>query len=238
MGPPRNGQRRFTLGQVVAVLTVEHMRGPMRATILEQVPDLVDHEQVHWISLVRGPHGPLVGWGAEPIDALEDLGDWESRADLVQLIGRGRRAGADRPAHRPARGGRSMTRRMSVALTLEQVRARTKTVTRRHESTWSDLKVGDHLLLIEKGMGLPKGAKQVVVCEVEITDVCLEPLGLVDDAQLVAEGFPGQDPGLWRCWWAGSHGYKLDPRAEDVDEVLAWVDRIICRRIEWRYLDA
>jgi hypothetical protein len=86
MGRPSSGHRRFTPGQVVAVLAIEHMRGPLRTTILEQVPDLVDHEHAQWISLVRAPAGPLVGWGPEPIDALEDLGDWEQRAQMVQLI--------------------------------------------------------------------------------------------------------------------------------------------------------
>jgi hypothetical protein len=86
MGTPRNGPRRFTLGQVVAVIAIEQMRGPLRTTILEQVPDLVDHEHARWISLVWAPGAPRVGWGPELLDALEDLGDWQSSADLVQLI--------------------------------------------------------------------------------------------------------------------------------------------------------
>lgn len=62
-----------------------------------------------------------------------------------------------------------MARRMSCSLTIDAVRERRKTVTRRQVDTWTTLKAGDCLTLIEKGMGLPKGAKQVVLAEVEVT---------------------------------------------------------------------
>ena len=54
-------------------------------------------------------------------------------------------------------------RYMSFMLTKRQFKERTKTVTRRHVDTWQTLKPGDRLTLIEKGMGLPKGARQVVL---------------------------------------------------------------------------
>ncbi len=130
-----------------------------------------------------------------------------------------------------------MPRRMSCSLTVDAVRARTKTATRRHVDTWRALRVGDRLTLIEKGMGLPKGARQVVLADVEIVDVRDEPLGLVDADECAAEGFPGADPELWRCWWAGEHGYRIPDGAEHLAEVLEYVDSIECRRIEWRYLD-
>jgi hypothetical protein len=122
-------------------------------------------------------------------------------------------------------------------MTVDAVRERRKTVTRRHVDTWRSLKPGDRLILIEKGMGLPKGARQVVLAEVEVVEVRLEPLGLVDAAELEAEGFAGDDPGLWRVWWASGHGYGVPSGLDDVDDVLAWVDSIEVRRIEWRYLD-
>ena len=56
-------------------------------------------------------------------------------------------------------------------MTIGAVRDRTKDVTRRHEDTWTTLKPGDRLTLIEKGMGLPPGAKQVVLAEVEIASI-------------------------------------------------------------------
>lgn len=71
-------------------------------------------------------------------------------------------------------------------MTIPAVRARVKTVTRRHVDTWKDLKPGDRLTLIEKGMGLPKGAKQVVLTEVEITDVRVELLGNIHDENVRA----------------------------------------------------
>lgn len=123
-----------------------------------------------------------------------------------------------------------MTRRMSVSMTLDAVRSRTKTVTRRHVDTWQNLKPGDRLDLIEKGMGLPKGAKQVVVCTVEIVDVRVETLAEVTAAEVVAEGLPHMDNHEFRKFWAAGHGYGRS---------LHWAPllRLPCRRIEWRYLD-
>jgi hypothetical protein len=130
---------------------------------------------------------------------------------------------------------------MSVSMTLDAVQRRTKTVTRRHVDTWQHLEAGDRLTLIEKGMGLPKGAKQVVVAEVEIVDVRVEPLHLARPwSEIRAEGLwdrartvwdradDGDSPGMWFCrFWLAGHGYKAD-----VDPATVPV-----RRIEWRYLD-
>lgn len=122
-----------------------------------------------------------------------------------------------------------MTRRMSVSLTLGAVRARTKTVTRRHIDTWRDLAAGDRLTLIEKGMGLPKGAKQVVVAEVEIVDVRAELLGNIhaEDRGTVAEGLGHLSCSEFVRFWADSHGHAGHEHPAD----------LTCRRIEWRYLD-
>lgn len=120
-----------------------------------------------------------------------------------------------------------MPRRMSCALTVDRVLDRTKTVTRRAPATWSDLKPGDRLTLIEKGMGLPKGAKQVVLAEVEIVDVRIEGLGAVaGPGELEKEGFPDMTAFEFESMWARTHGSRncLIPSL------------IPCRRIEWRYL--
>lgn len=119
---------------------------------------------------------------------------------------------------------------MSVSMTLDAVRSHTKTVTRRHVDTWKHLRAGDRLTLIEKGMGLPKGAKQVVVAEVEVVDVRVEKLHLVDEDELVAEGLGDMEPGDFTCWWAESHGHRWSTQTEFM--------AIECRRIEWRYLTA
>lgn len=117
-----------------------------------------------------------------------------------------------------------MSRRMSCSMTIDAVRARTKTVTRRHVDTWRNLKPGDRLTLIEKGMGLPKGANQVVLAEVEVVDVRVERVSQVDAAECVREGLPHRTPDEFVEFWLRGHGYK---GAEDA----------ACRRIEWRYLD-
>lgn len=122
-----------------------------------------------------------------------------------------------------------MSRRMSCSLTIDAVKKRTKTVTRRHVDTWRDLEPGDHLTLIEKGMGLAKGEKQVVLAEVEVVDVRVEQLGLIDFAELRAEGFPHLSPyGFWSMW-TESHGYGRRLFSHQMRSVP-------CRRIEWRYL--
>lgn len=126
---------------------------------------------------------------------------------------------------------------MSCSMTIDAVQARTKTVTRRRVDTWQNLKPGDQLTLIEKGMGLPKGAKQVVLAEVEIVDVRVEPIGFVHHCfgdftcrlEVHREGLPDMTPVEFISMWLQSHGYSnsaADVRRGDTP----------CRRIEWRYL--
>lgn len=123
-----------------------------------------------------------------------------------------------------------MPRRMSVQLTQDQVRARIKTETRRHRDTWKDLRPGDRLILIEKGMGLPKGAKQVVITEVEVTANDLEPLYDITDEAVAAEGFPDWDTFRFVEFWLDSHGV---PAFRSQNEAMAYEVRVI----KWRYLD-
>ena len=122
-----------------------------------------------------------------------------------------------------------MTRRMSCSMTVPAVRARIKIVTRRHVDTWKDLKPGDRLTLIEKGMGLKKGARQVVLAEVEIVDVRVELLGAIhaEDRGTAAEGLGHMPCGEFVRFWAKGHGYASHQHPAD----------LLCRRIEWRYLD-
>lgn len=137
-----------------------------------------------------------------------------------------------------------MPRRMSVSLTVDAVRDRRKTVTRRHVSTWRDLQPGARLTLIEKGMGLPKGAKQVVVAEVEIVSVRVEPILAVTASEIAAEGFDPNEWGdlAWAAWWAIGHGHRLSRWGPDQSYpewqryARAALADVQCRRIEWRYL--
>jgi tetrahydromethanopterin S-methyltransferase subunit B len=123
-------------------------------------------------------------------------------------------------------------------MTVEAVRERRKTVTRRHVDTWKNLRPGDQLTLVEKAMGLPKGAKQVVLAEVEIVDVRVESLGNIHDEMERGPAFstlyvgPEREGVRMTCsefvrFWAATHGYNGHSHPAD----------ILCRRIEWRYLD-
>lgn len=121
-----------------------------------------------------------------------------------------------------------MPRRMSCAYTVDQVLAGTKTVTRRDPSTWERLRPGDRLTLIEKGMGLPSGARQRVLTEVVIVSNRVEPLaGIAEPGELAREGFPTMPAAEFAVWWARSHGHGTLTAAEAF--------RLDCRRIEWEY---
>lgn len=114
---------------------------------------------------------------------------------------------------------------MSCALTIEQVRARTKTVTRRAVDTWAALDVGDELVLIEKGMGLRKGERHVVLAVVEIVSVSVEPLGSISAADVTREGFPDMSVDDFCRMWLISHKHRHDDNP----------NAVLCRRIEWEY---
>lgn len=122
-----------------------------------------------------------------------------------------------------------MSRRMSCSMTIDAVRDQSKTVTRRHVDTWTRLTVGDRLTLIEKGMGLPKGASQVVICEVEIVDVRVERLGRVTIDDVGREGLGHMSDLEFMEFWAKGHGYGSPEYTV--------LRSIPCRRIEWRYLE-
>lgn len=118
---------------------------------------------------------------------------------------------------------------MSCSMTIGAVRDRSKTVTRRHILSWTTLQPGDRLTLIEKGMGLAKGEKQVVLADVEVVSVTVEVLpDAMTQAECASEGFPDLTPIEFTRMWCRSHGYGTDFADVYV--------RVRCRRIEWRYL--
>jgi hypothetical protein len=110
---------------------------------------------------------------------------------------------------------------MSVSLTEDAVRARTKTVTRR--LGWLMLKRGDRVTLCRKVMGRRKGEPLVRICDVEIVDVRREPLGAITRDDVAAEGFEGWTPGQFTEFFTRTHKG-------------CWFDAEVTR-IEWRYLD-
>lgn len=85
-----------------------------------------------------------------------------------------------------------MPRNMSFSLTTEQVRNRTKTVTRR--LGWWFLKPGDVLYAVEKSRGLKKGEKVKRICKIQVISVRKEPLSAIDENDIRNEGFSGWLP--------------------------------------------
>ena len=84
-------------------------------------------------------------------------------------------------------------RNISFALTTDQVRNRTKTVTRR--TNWLTLEPGDLLQPVVKGMGLKKGEHvQKLGGPIRVTRVWREKLGRITFAECALEGFPGMGP--------------------------------------------
>lgn len=78
---------------------------------------------------------------------------------------------------------------MSFALTTEQVKNQTKTVTRRNG--WKDLKKGEIIQPVVKCMGLKKGEKQELIgCPIRVLSIEFELLGEMQESDLEKEGFP------------------------------------------------
>lgn len=88
-------------------------------------------------------------------------------------------------------------RNMSFALTTEQVRNQTKTVTRR--LGWGFLKPGDLIQPVVKGMGLKKGqSPEKIGGPIRVVSVRREPLSDITDHEVTREGFYGKDS-AWFC---------------------------------------
>jgi hypothetical protein len=81
---------------------------------------------------------------------------------------------------------------MAFSMTTEQVRNRTKTVTRRNG--WEDVEVGQVIQAIVKGMGLKKGEKVERICDIRVVGKRREPLNHITDEDCVLEGFPHLSP--------------------------------------------
>src|SRR5258708_1513777 len=114
-----------------------------------------------------------------------------------------------------------MPRLMAVSLTEQQVRDRSKTLTRR--DGWRMLRAGDPLQLCRKGMGR-RGAEPLgPIALGEVTSVRRERLDTITAADVTAEGFPQMTPTKFVAFFCRSHR-GCAPSTE-------------VTRIEWRYLD-
>jgi hypothetical protein len=96
-----------------------------------------------------------------------------------------------------------MVRLMSVALTVPQVRDRSKTVTRR--DGWLVLKPGDPLTLCEKVRGRKPGEPLVRIADVMVVSVRREPLNAITAADVAAEGSPHMTPAGFVSFFCGTH---------------------------------
>lgn len=114
-------------------------------------------------------------------------------------------------------------RLMSFGLTTDQVRARTKTVTRR--LGWMHVPHGAMLRPVVKAQGIPKGGKVEIIDPAWFITVVMrhrEPLNQIAKvpaygaAEMILEGFPGMDPRDFIGMFCGAN--KCDP---DV-----WVTRV------------
>ncbi|MBL4800733.1 MAG: hypothetical protein JKY45_02495 [Emcibacter sp.] len=85
-----------------------------------------------------------------------------------------------------------MPRNISFAMTTQQVRNRTKTVTRRYG--WLFLKPEEILNGVEKAMGLKKGEKINRLCQIRVVSVRQEPLQAITQEDVIKEGFPDWTP--------------------------------------------
>lgn len=111
-------------------------------------------------------------------------------------------------------------RRMSFAMTTEAVRARRKFITRRQG--WEFLKPLDRFVGIERGQGLKKGEKQVVIAP-ELECMANDPVRIGDmpDAECVLEGFPDLTAAEFVAMYCKANGVTPDD---------------VCRRIVFRYV--
>jgi len=83
-------------------------------------------------------------------------------------------------------------RNMSFSLTTDQMERREKDITRR--LGWRFLRPGDVFCAVEKAMGLKRGEKVKRIGLCRVVSVGLQPLGAIDAADVLREGFPGYSP--------------------------------------------
>ena len=120
-----------------------------------------------------------------------------------------------------------MSRNMSFMLTTEQVKNKTKTVTRR--MAWWKLPAGEILNACKKCMGLKKGEKVEKLGPIRTVDVRIEPLNKIDSEDLAKEGFPE-----WtRCQFIQ---FFLDSHKPKYSKYLNWGCFSPVNRIEFEYI--
>lgn len=97
-------------------------------------------------------------------------------------------------------------RRMSFALTEQQLLDGSKTVTRR--LGWAFLKAGDDLLAVRKCMGLKRGERQTVLANIRVVSVRRERLYNITRSDVAREGFPDMSPAAFVNMFCKAMGCK------------------------------
>lgn len=113
-----------------------------------------------------------------------------------------------------------MARNMSFSMTTDQIKDRSKTVTRRFG--WHFLEPGDEICAVEKAMGLRKGEKINRLAMIRIKSTRFEPLNEITQSDVIAEGFPYLSPEEFVQMLADH--YKIPPH-------------VTVNRIEFEYLE-
>ncbi len=101
-----------------------------------------------------------------------------------------------------------MPRNMSFAMTTRQFREKTKNVTRRFG--WWNLKPGEVVEGVEKGMGLKKGERIVKLGQIVILSTRTEPLNAITQDDCIREGFPDLTPEQFVDMLCRHYGCRAD----------------------------
>lgn len=116
-------------------------------------------------------------------------------------------------------------RNISFAMTTSQIQDKSKDVTRR--DGWLNVKAGDLLRPVDRVMGFKKGERPTPLLPngelIQVVSVRREPLSVIDQADVVREGFPELTRKEFIAMYR-KHGDKAK-------------DRMITR-IEFRYVGA
>lgn len=83
-------------------------------------------------------------------------------------------------------------RNISFALTQDQIKKKTKTVTRR--LGWWNLKPGERLRAVDKCMGFKKGEHPTTLAIIEVVSSRHRALFKISKKEVVKEGFPEMSP--------------------------------------------
>lgn len=118
-------------------------------------------------------------------------------------------------------------RNMSFALTTEQIRNRTKTVTRR--DGWKDLQPGTLLQPIVKGMGLKAGETvQKIGGAIRVVSVTRQRLRDITPQDVYREGFPKMTREEFLKFFKQTHkGVRLDSMVTRIEFEYVEVGKVV-----------